>query len=151
MTTKVDKTEQATEWAIAFARSILAVDAPLEIKRGFIKNCIWMVTEANGKYNLQYWSDGVYNLVHEQYGGDIKAVPKKLLRHEHVNRIKSLVTKIMDDHSCLETVLREQAIACLVKSDEHGRLGHSGDGFDRYKAAGIRVWDDRNQCWKADS
>jgi hypothetical protein len=111
--------------AINLAKAILATDALEDHKRGFLHGCVWTVTQVQGKYiGVRYWSEGVFALV-EQNGGEIENVLRikpLCVRHEHVNTRKSLVEKMMKDHSCVEEVLRNQAIACLVTIDEHKRL-----------------------------
>lgn len=139
--------DQIIDSALNLGRSILDTDALTEHKRDFLSVCIWKVTEADGKHNLRYWSEGVYTLV--QKHSDIKAVLKQPLpiQHEHVNPISCLVDKIMNNPACLEKVLREEAIACLITKEEHDKLDNSPDGFARYEKACIRVWDRDKQQW----
>jgi hypothetical protein len=58
------------------------------------------------------------------------------------------VDKIMSDPTQMEAVLLKESVACLVTNAEHSRLSNKLAGFERYAAAGIRVWDVRNDCWK---
>lgn len=134
--------------AIALSKAILATDALPEHKNYLLNKCIWAVTIADGKYNLRYWSEGVYALV-KQHGSldavlGLKPLP---LRHEHINTCEALIDAMLRDPSSVEMLLREQAIACLVTKDEHRRLSGRQAGFDRYRAAGIRVWDMIDENW----
>jgi len=140
--------EQIIESTLTIAHAILATDALDEHKRGFLSGCIWMITEANGKYGVPYWSEGVYNLV-QKYDGNLKAVlkPRHPIRHEHVNPRKYVVEEVMKNPDQMEEILLKKSIACLVTHEEHVLLDHTDTGFARYKAAGIRVWDVETEDW----
>jgi hypothetical protein len=139
---------QIIESAIALANAILATDALAQHKRELLDVCIWKVSEANGKYGVRYWSAGVLQLV--QQHGELLAILKQrpmLLRHEHVNTRKSLVDTMFNDPSSVARILQEETIACLVTIDEHGKLSNHDNGFARYFAANIQIWDTQEQCW----
>lgn len=134
--------------AVNLARAIIATDALLKHKRELLTACIWKVTEADGKYNVRYWSEGVHQLV--QVHGTILAVTRLRplpLRHEHVNPRRQLVNAMLENPADIERILRDEAIACLVTVDEHPRLNNALQGFDRYQQAGIRVWDTMQETW----
>ncbi len=139
--------DQIIDSAVALAQAILASGAIEPHKREFLSYCIWKVTEAEGKYAVRYWSEGVLALV-QQYGSlaaVLKQPPPPV--HEHVNTRKSLVDVMMKDPTCIARVLHEEALACLVTPSEHLRLGSNQVGFRRYQMASIRVWDTVNQDW----
>lgn len=134
--------------AIALAKAILATDAILPHKIELLSVCIWKVTMCDGKYNLRYWSRGVYDLVQEH--GSIKAVEKIRplpLRHEHVNTRRSLITAMMDNPDDVEQIMRMDAIACNITVDEHNLLNHEIEGFERYRQADVHVWDNVDERW----
>ncbi|MFW5696714.1 MAG: hypothetical protein ACOCXR_02900 [Phototrophicaceae bacterium] len=134
--------------AVNLAHAILATDALITHKRQLLTVCIWKVTEANGKYNVRYWSEGIYNLVQEH--GSIRAVTKLRplsLRHEHVNPRKQLIDAMLANPDDVERILGQEAFACLVTKDEHRRLSNDAIGFERYRQANIRVWDTASQDW----
>ena len=140
--------DQIIDSAVALARAILASGALEAHKREFLSFCIWKASEADGKYNVRYWSEGVVELV--QKHGSLATVLKLRpmpLRHEHVNTRERLVDMMIKDPSCVEKVLREDAITCLVTPAEHSRLSDKQSGFERYKMATIRVWDVVDQEW----
>lgn len=69
---------------------------------------------------------------------------RKQIRHEHVFTRKSLVEEMLARPEKVEEILREKAIACVVTKDEHVRLTRfdkTHSGWDRYRAAGISVFD----------
>lgn len=101
---------------------------------------LWKWTEASGvppnaKYNLRYVSEGV-----RRPEGPVS------INHEHVwtkmwmiERLRARKTWPIAD---LRTFLETYGVACVVTVDEHARLGGVVDeGWDRYRRAGIRVWD----------
>jgi len=137
--------------AIALAKAILASDAHQNHKEEFLGYCIWKVSEAADKFTVPYWSEGVHALVRQH--GSLKPLLKQkplIIRHEHVNTRQSLIDRIMHDPTSIERVLRDDVIACLVTTDEHARLSNKLVGFERYIAAGIRVWDVQHQRWMDD-
>ena len=138
--------EEIIESALTMARAILDSDALKKHKRDFLRGCVWIVTEAYGKYNVPYWSEGVYRLV-QQYDGIKSALKHGRIQHEHVYPRKHIADQIMKDPSCLRDVMLTQLIACLVTEEEHDKLNHNIFGFTRYKAAGINVWDVKANNW----
>lgn len=131
--------EQRIRSAKAVIRMLLAmgddVDKPL--KRRFLSNCLWHITQASGrnKYQMRYRSRGAR---------DIRE--RSALRHDHVYRRKEMVQKLIDSPDQIDQILK-RAIACIVTKDEHELLNHidqkhSGeDGWQRYELAGIEVID----------
>jgi hypothetical protein len=93
--------------------------------------------EADGKYNLRYRSAGARKLAHAD---------RRLLRHEHVQTRKQLVEEMIAEPSRVREIVLG-ATACVVTAEEHQRLAAVGEelqGWDRYLAAGIDVYDDHN-------
>ncbi len=95
---------------------------------------VWKVTEANGKYNTRYVSEAVYN-------------GEGPIRHEHVLPRKYLVEQMLEKPDTISQVL-DSAVACLVTEEEHCILPKkTTGGWDRYREAGIRVYDRREGKW----
>jgi len=96
---------------------------------------VWKVTEANGKHGTRYISEGVYN-------------GQGPVRHEHVLTRKHLVERMLREPDNVPQVL-DTAIGCLVTKEEHHLLTKASrfEGWDRYREAGIRVFDRREQKW----
>lgn len=96
---------------------------------------VWKVSEANGKYNTRYWSEGFY-----------KNPDKNSCEHEHVIEKKKIVQQLLNEPDRIEEIMKS-VVACLVLADEHKlltKLSKSSpelDGWERYKMAGVRVWD----------
>ena len=141
-------TLSAVDSAIAHAHAILASPGLVRHKRRLLDVCIWHVSEAEGKYGVRYWSEGICDLVAQH--GNLKAVRKLRplpVRHEHVMPRKPLIDAMLADPDCVDRVLRHEVCACLVTADEHRRLDNHLSGFARYHAAGIRVWDTETEQW----
>ena len=99
-------------------------------KRSLISRMIWKITETHGKYNTQFCSEGAL-----QDADD--------LRHDHVTTRKNLIDRLMKTPFDFESILKD-AIGCTVTTDEHENLSDLADeiiGWDRYKKAGVRVFD----------
>ena len=134
--------------AIALAKAILTTDAIYPHKYELLSVCIWKVTMRDSRYDLRYWSQGVYDLVDKH--GSIKAVQKIRplpIRHEHVNTRKSLILALMENPDDAERILREETLACTITIAEHRLLNDDIAGFERYKQAGVRVWDTVKLEW----
>jgi len=114
---------------------ILSLDLYPAHKRRLLRQVIWEITEADGKYNVRYWSEGAV------------AGNEEKLQHEHVHEIKELIARLLNGES-IESVVSD-ALACLVTKEEHRRLTNSGkNGWARYADAGIRVFDARLGQWR---
>jgi hypothetical protein len=137
--------------AIALAKAILASDAHETHKREFLSFCVYKASEATHKFDVSYWSYGVWARVqpYSTFKAVLRLSPRPI--HEHVHTRKSLVDAMLKDSTCIERVLREEAFACLVTKEEDRLLKNTLVGFDRYTAAGIRVWDVKNQRWIYDA
>ena len=126
------------------AKTAIAGILPLDVlpvhKRELLSTMIWKITEANGKHNLRYRSEGAV------------AAPQDDLIHEHVYPRRKLVKQLLQgrpDPQSLDRIL-EHAVACLVTPDEHQRLEALPkhiEGWNRYRAAAVRVFDTEAQEW----
>lgn len=73
------------------------------------------------------------------------------LQHEHVvesKKLKERVRNAKTADACYEVL--SSAVACVVTADEHDRLNTRGKGFDgwgRYRAAEVAVWDRVEGQW----
>ena len=97
---------------------------------------IWKITESNGKYKLRFVSENA--LIEKS---------KKNLIHEHVYERAKLVNELLANPSMANDIL-VNAVACLVTVEDHKALSDvdkSLHGWDRYKAAGIKVFDNETQ------
>lgn len=146
MNTKATRREIALDEAIRDAEIILNLDnVSTRRKIAILKDCIWQITEAEGKYRLHFYSAGVKALIDPADSSDWDAWDaaiyphKRHLRHEHVFPIKFLVGEMLNDPACVADVLTNKAVACLVTKDEHLLLKGS-DGWARYERAGISVY-----------
>lgn len=122
---------------VTSARSAIACilgmgDAVLEEhKKALISRMLWKITEAHGKYNTRYCSEKA------------RKANKDDRRHDHVWTRKRMVERILNNPDVLGNEI-EQAIGCTVTKTEHDKLtgfDTSCDGWERYKRAGIAVWD----------
>ncbi|GAA1815663.1 hypothetical protein GCM10009682_40740 [Luedemannella flava] len=103
-----------------------------------LNDAIWYRTEAASKIRIRYRSGGVLAL-----GSAAPAVWRKVIRHEHVQTRASLIARMLAEPDQVEAILAE-ATSCLVTVDEHHLLTQydiSANGWDRYRLAGIDVYD----------
>jgi hypothetical protein len=120
--------------AIATARfAVSSPDLFDKYRSELLDNVLWLVTVApSGKYGTRFRSRAAVE------------DPAAQLRHEHVYTRRTLIRQMMADPSCIEQIIRERAIGCVVTKDEHRRLtpfDRSHEGWDRYREAGIEVLD----------
>mgnify|MGYP006865058110 CR=1 FL=1 len=120
---------------LASAKKAIAAISKLDLypahKKELLSVCIWKITEADGKFNLRYWSEGALS------------ASKSELRHEHVYERKELIERLMRGENV--DVISALAIACVVTRAEHSRLSALPEsvqtGWERYREAGVRVYD----------
>ncbi|QDT54289.1 hypothetical protein Pan44_23170 [Caulifigura coniformis] len=105
--------------------AILPLDIDVKLKRRLLDACIWRRTELSGKHALRYVSVAARDL------------PPGCI-HEHVFTRKRLIDDLMAGKP-VGAVLK-RAIACVVTGEEHTRL-KDGNGWKRYREAGIKVYD----------
>lgn len=125
------------ESASSAVQQILAMEQILEKhKRELLSAMIWKISEANGKWNTRYFSENALNNAGAR------------LQHEHVVTRKSLIDKLLARPEDFQTIL-EQIIACVVTTDDHKALSmfDSEEGWERYKKAGLKVWDRQTEQW----
>jgi hypothetical protein len=122
--------------ALKLAQTIVGLDVAVlsNHKRKLLRDVVWIVTEANGKHNTRYVSAAVHSgqkPIHE------RAIP-----------IEDLVQRMLERPDTISQVL-DSAIACLVTETEHRLLPpkSAGEGWDRYRHAGIRVFDRLEGKW----
>ncbi|MEX2659435.1 MAG: hypothetical protein WD232_07040 [Acidimicrobiales bacterium] len=125
--------------AAKIASIFRAVTAVLELQgvdaahiRSLLNVLIWHLTEADGKYTCRYQSSGA-----------LTAPKGAKLNHEHVVPRKALIDRLLKAPGEQAEILG-QAVACVVTKTEHERLSAlkaPREGWDRYRAAGVRVID----------
>jgi hypothetical protein len=120
--------------AVAVATFALAAPDLYETHRNeLLSFACWWATELDGKYKTRYRSTAA-----RQPGATD-------LRHEHVVPRKTLREAIEREPDRVADILRE-ALACVVTREEHDRLntlGSEHEGWERYIAAGIDVFDEQ--------
>ena len=62
---------------------------------------------------------------------------------DHIYQRKNLIERILNGHDVSSVI--DVAVACLVTKDEHRNLPDTLEGWDRYKAAQIKVYDLKKQ------
>lgn len=118
--------------------AILALDLYPAHKRELLSVCIWKLTEADGKWNVRYWSEQALHAA------------KSELRHEHVYERRDLIERLLAGGRIEDVVAL--AVPCLVTVNEHKTLTRDGAdevGWDRYRKASIRVYDLEQNSWRA--
>jgi len=104
------------------------------------------------RWNLQYISQDAVPIFEQledaHHARTLTKVGRELLRHlrhEHVMTRRELVNEL---YEVGEPVALMGARACVVTKKEHRVLDAApGSSWERYKAAGIRVWDRSTGDW----
>ena len=112
--------------------SILKLDLYPAHKRELLDICIWKITEVDGKYTTRYRSRKAIN-----------NIDNESIQHEHVVEKKKLITELIENPGEYRSVL-DKAVACVVTKEEHislSKVKQELSGWDRYKEAGIIVYD----------
>jgi len=99
-------------------------------KKEVINIMLWNVSQIDGKYSVQYRSEGV---LHDE---------DEKVQHEHVITRKEIVNSLLEHPDQVKEIL-EQVLACIVTESEHKKLSLVKDakGWERYEKAGIKVFD----------
>ena len=122
--------------AVALATSILHSRSSLypAHAREILSIAIWKYTECDGKYATRFRSEGAMFAKTDS------------VHHEHVITRKVLVDRLLAHPDQVQEVFAE-AIGCVVLRAEHKLLAAAEkanpglSGWDRYREAGIAVWD----------
>ena len=110
-------------------------------RQEFVRLALWKVTEAEGIHKLRtkFMSEAALSVVESEP----RPSRNTELRHEHVfERVKMASKLIKANPDSAKDILKD-AIGCTVTKDEHDRSNmiKNCDGWQRYREAGIRVWD----------
>jgi hypothetical protein len=102
-------------------------------KKQLLDTIVWKATEAAGrnKKDTRFITEFVYEA--DRAGKSIK------VNFEHVRPKKKVIGDLLASPDKIKSILYN-AMACMVTHDEH-RLLKDGEGWDRYKAANLRVYD----------
>ena len=120
---------------------IWKLDIDRDIKKKFMDELIWHIGTVDGqiglvykKYDLKHRSEGVVRLGI----GDTKK-----LHQEHVIPRKILKNKLVDAKNIKEiNKILKKIKVCVVTREEHKRLELTKKfGWEKYKSAGIKVFD----------
>lgn len=102
-------------------------------KKKLLSLITWFITESDGKYETRFVSEDVLNGI----------TP---IEHEHVFTRRKTVEEFIINPGRIEEIAIN-IIGCLVTKQEHNKLSKikTEYGWDRYKEAGIKVFDRKNQ------
>ena len=104
------------------------------LKKRMLVHAIWEVAFATG--NTQRAFLGRYRTE-----GVIREVGLEIQR-DHVYRKEMLVRELLGVSPDLGNIIERATYCCVVTKAEHAKLDHRGiDGWERYRAAGIKVYD----------
>ena len=125
--------DERIQSAITVIEALLPLKIQERMKRKFLSNCLWQITQAEGrnKYEIRYRSQASLD------------APRKKLRHEHVTQRKAMVEALLANAVDAKKIAAD-ALGCVVTKDEHALLADvdkSIDGWERYRRAGIVVID----------
>lgn len=122
--------------ATAWIQLILAFDSPEVIpkhREKLLRHSLWMISEAEGKYNLRYRSEGA-----------LACSDESQLEHEHVFPIQSLIGQLLSAKPDNVPKILSNVIACMVTKEEHNKVSRLGKGYigwERYIKARVPVRD----------
>jgi hypothetical protein len=129
--------------AVALAKGVVSVAGdvrPARLNKA-LGEAIWEYTEADGKYGCRYRSAGA-----------LAAGDASEFQHEHVVPRQTLIAQMLAQPDRVEDILRT-AVGCIVTRAEHAvlnRVDRGLEGWSRYVAAGVRVWDAEQDAWLFD-
>jgi hypothetical protein len=129
-----NKADSIVDSAKKLARLILSSDELLhEHQKKMLKQVLWFVTEANGKYSTRYRSAEVFRLACDEPDSEVP------VRHEHVypravvaDQILSRQDELREHPGRLDELL-DESVGCIVTVDEHDRLLDDRTGWERYE------------------
>lgn len=100
-------------------------------KKNLLDEIVWKATEAAGKSksDTRYVSETVYN-----GDGSIE------VHFEHVDQKSIVIKNLLNRPKEIKDTLYNAKV-CTVTREEHKLLPNDRDGWERYKAAGIQVYD----------
>ena len=128
--------DQRRASAVAIAEAVLSARDLLTEQhlREVLSIAVWKYTECDGKYTTRFRSEAAL------------FARAKDVHHEHVVTRRSLIDRIIAKPELVRRIF-EDAVGCVVLRDEHRQLGvverehPSAVGWERYRLAGVRVWD----------
>jgi hypothetical protein len=108
-------------------------ELPIEIKlkKRMLNHAIWQVAMVSGDFYGRFRSRDVITKLNEP------------IQRDHIYEKKKLVEELLSDSPNFDSII-QRSHCCIVTKNEHVALHDKGKGFsgwDRYKAAGIIVWD----------
>ena len=111
--------------------SIRQMEIAEPLKKRMLVHGVWEVARASGNYYSRYRSERVRNTVGEP------------IQRDHIFKKRTLVEELLSPSPNLDKIL-DQAQCCIVTKNEHDKLhdiDNNLDGWDRYREAGILVYD----------
>lgn len=98
-----------------------------------LKEVLWLITEADGKYSTRFRSKEVVRLARQQPGSQVA------IQHEHVFPRAVVARDIIARESEFRRFpkrldkLLDDMVGCIVTVEEHTRLLDGESGWGRYK------------------
>ena len=108
-------------------------------RKKILKEVLWWISEADGKYSARYRSKAVVELA--------RANPQssERVQHEHVfprakvaDDLLQRRSELLNNPRELEAIL-DDTVGCVVLASEHKKLNEKTEGWKRY--AEVPVWD----------
>lgn len=106
-------------------------------RKKMLKEVVWLITEADGKYSTRYRSKEVVRLAEETPTCDVK------IQHEHVYPRAAIADEILarkdefSRHPNKLDQLLDEAVGCVVTIAEHRELLKNQKGWKRYKNVAV--------------
>lgn len=108
-------------------------------RKKMLKEVMWWISEADGKYSAQYRSKAVVDLARSEPTSTEK------IQHEHVfprakvaDELLQNSAELLKSQDKLDEIL-DRTVGCVVLASEHRQLDDKAEGWKRY--AKVTVWD----------
>jgi hypothetical protein len=136
---RLDKNEQMS-YLYTIVAAFRHCSVPDAHKKRFLREAIWKVTHLNRDFFGRYRSEGVISAPYEQR-----------IERDHVIRKEAIMRRLLLKDEPLPTIFKE-VIHCVTLKKEHLQLTQLDrerpdiDGWDRYRACGIIIYDYGNNA-----
>jgi len=110
------------------------------LKMKFFDDLLWGISELNGKYSTNFISKGALDEV--GWSTPLSKEKKGKICHEHFISRGKLRLQMVNAKSRKELLeLLNMSIGITILRTEHLVIGHKIEGFSKYQAKGIKIFD----------
>jgi hypothetical protein len=128
---QTDATAARLEDVKTLLDTVRGLPVALPLKKRMLVHGIWEVAKATGDFCGRYRSEAVIRN------------PGQKIQRDHIYQKRTLVEELLGPAPNIDSII-ERAYCCIVTAEEHAKLHALSpklDGWERYTAAGIVVYD----------